>query len=57
MMYKAFFDTNILAYEFDTKEYKKQNEGYRINREYVENYSFWKNIKYILLAIKAIFKS
>ena len=24
MMYKAFFDTNILAYEFDTKEYKKQ---------------------------------
>ena len=24
MMYKAFFDTNNLAYEFDTKEYKKQ---------------------------------
>jgi len=23
-MYKAIFDTNILAYEFDTKEYKKQ---------------------------------
>ena len=24
MMYKAFFDTNILVYEFDTNEYKKQ---------------------------------
>lgn len=32
-------------------------EKVRINREYVENYSFWKDIKYILLTIKAIFKS
>ncbi len=31
-------------------------EKVRLNREYVENYSFWKDIKYILLTIKDIFK-
>ena len=31
-------------------------EKVRLNREYVENYSFWKDIMYILLTIKEIFK-
>lgn len=52
-------EEELLKQQKDPEEYNLKviwPEKVRINREYVENYSFWKDIKYILLTIKEIFK-
>jgi lipopolysaccharide/colanic/teichoic acid biosynthesis glycosyltransferase len=48
-------EEEILAQQDDPERYNKEviyPEKVRINREYIENYSFWKDLYYIFMTIK-----